>query len=254
MQATNILPINPPKALQSGKANTVRQSCLSSLQNWRMEEALPVGLTSHDLDLTIACQKAWLQPVEDRAFAVIIDRILNHTITFGTKLDGETMRSAVSIYRDHLGDLPVDLLQSAVDQTCKTWNFWDKLPPPSFLLAKVEADLEARRADRRKLELAATKMKLHPAQKPVSRWGDSPDAEKQALQAKIDAVKAMASTKAGEKFGAAVGAGRPLTEDTPSEELTDGLSPDQLKAYWLARLDEKTPSQARALAKGDKAP
>lgn len=172
---------------------------------------------------------------------------------FPSQRGGESKIYIRSVIHD-LAEFPADIVEKTFHAITRSSKF---LPSRSEVLAEAQAIAGERRA---MMSVIKGQIEEHERRKAAAqqdqartRWADLPDAEKQALQAKIDAVKAMASTKAGEKFATAVGAGRPLTEDTPSEELTEGLSPDQIKAYWLARLAEKTPSQARALARGDKA-
>jgi hypothetical protein len=102
----------------------------------------------------------------------------------------EMLSNIASSYQDALGDLPSDLLISAIDQTIKTHKFRN-LPLPGDIRELVSAELSERRALSTKIKTADFFVRTRGQEAPRAAHKPRTEAEKQAAADAVAKARAI---------------------------------------------------------------
>ena len=154
------------------------------LANWIPAYDLPPGITPDRLYDAEADARSALQPATADAFAVIIDRLFRFAETFAIKDAG--IREAMRFYVEALDDVPLDLLERAVDNVVRNYKYGHRMPPPADLRAAVEQDMTSRANALARIETAQKFGKYDKPYEPPS------DADKERVaQILADAKKSL---------------------------------------------------------------
>lgn len=145
------MPELTPKLLSDSNSPQLRQ--LQTLATWKPED--PAPLAKSDLSALIETLTAKLQPAQPREYAKQMARLAEFTAAFGIPCQAPDVVQA--IYREQLGKLPADLLESAVNRVRESWTWANRMPFPAEIMALVAGDFAARKSMLSKAQVAALK-------------------------------------------------------------------------------------------------
>ena len=147
---------NLPGKSRSGQAE--RELSLRCLErsNWTPADQVPANLTRDLLAVAVDQQAAIMAPAPMRSFAVVIEKLISFAATFGVQIANP--KAAVEFYREALGDLPEDLLATAVRATMSSWVY-QSLPKPAEIRRHVSEELSRRVVDRGRLQMALARVR-----------------------------------------------------------------------------------------------
>jgi hypothetical protein len=164
------------------------------LLNWTTSEPVPAELAAY-LPEALEASRISLIPAGPKGHGAAMKKLLTWLSQFGIlalpagdEEREEMMANIASSYQDALGDLPSDLLISAIDQTIKTHKFRN-LPLPGDIREKVEVELSERKALSTKIKSADFFTRLRgqqaaPAVRPKRTEAEIAAASAAAAQAK----------------------------------------------------------------------
>ena len=133
-------------------------SYLSNLiKTWKVYEPVPEEIKKSQVDEAITTLKAKLVPASDSDFADNMAYLFDFIKAF--KID-ENPFTAVKLYRKALDEIPGDLLQKAVMQTCRNWKYLHKIPLPADIVGYIGDELSERRFLLKRLEMLKQKVAL----------------------------------------------------------------------------------------------
>lgn len=131
----------PPNSLPATTSPDLQ--ALSALETWEVAHPLPAALTPERLSTLISRLQTQMQPASPQEYVRAMTKLIEFVTAFGISCgDAATVQK---IYREKLGDLPGDLLQTAIDRITATWQWGNRMPFPAEIRATVSADI-ARRA------------------------------------------------------------------------------------------------------------
>ena len=110
--------------------------------NYAVAASEEVALAAFDRDYPLP---------DEKAFAVLIKPLFDFALAFGLPLVAERVGAMTAIYHEALAHVPADLLELAVDEVRRTWQWGSRMPLPADLLAMIEHDLRMHRQVRRAL-------------------------------------------------------------------------------------------------------
>jgi hypothetical protein len=129
------------------------------LLNWTTSEPVPTELVAY-LPEALEASRISLIPAGPKSHGAAMHKLLMWLSQFGIlalpageEAREEMMATIASSYQDALGDLPSDLLISAIDQTIRTHKFRN-LPLPGDIRELVSVELSERKALSTKIKTA----------------------------------------------------------------------------------------------------
>lgn len=154
------------------------------LAGWTQQFPLPSSISRAWLEDALLDAHAVLVPASEKAFAVLMDRLLEFADTFGVKHPGKA--KAVRFYSEALEDLPADLLAKAVDSVVRNYVYGHRLPPPGDLRKAVSDELLDRTATKLRIDSA---LRFGKFEKPPVEA--SPEEKERNLKILADAKRAL---------------------------------------------------------------
>lgn len=141
-------PTTPPSSLPA-------VSVMKWLEDWAQapfheRQAIPVTYLEA-IEGEVGAAQSLLHPAPAEARAVALRKLLDFCRAFGMNVP-EDPKPLLAIWAEHLGDIPGDLLLTAVKRTTAGWKYQTP-PKPADLRASIERDMVARR---KRLHLAQT--------------------------------------------------------------------------------------------------
>jgi hypothetical protein len=190
----------------SSNALTVKQSLpLSALEEWQPREQLPETWTVAQLETTAASLKAQLSPCQPEALMVEIAKLMDFGRAFNLPIPNTA--TLIDNYRDKLGHLPADILQTACHETTSSWKWGNRMPMPADILEAANRHLTARKIIEGRAKLALLKLRTRTASiSPISSSAAKQQAERmtkrttESLRMDAPASDQMSEDKAFEQL------------------------------------------------------
>lgn len=133
------------------------------LGGWRLSYDLPRGLTVERVQAALEKARATMTPADLPDLANAIDDLITFGRAFDLLANGspETIEAMSAIYGKGLGDLPADLLASAIDATRASWK-WPRMPLPADVRVHASEEMGERRTVIRTLDHVLMRLTAKP--------------------------------------------------------------------------------------------
>lgn len=133
--------LNLPEIRRSN--NEELQSCIRSLATWTWSSDQTPSVGLEKLKWAQSYHALQLQPAEPKAYAVIIDKLMEFAQAFGIR-GQDHLKQIAKFYREGLSDLPEDLLASAVNRIILTYKWGHRFPTPADIRETIDSELSER--------------------------------------------------------------------------------------------------------------
>lgn len=122
------------------------------LVNWKITERVPPEANRAELNTLRQQADQKLIGADVKQFAVAMATFWDFVRVFQVGKEPADIEAATKMFRKALEDVPVDLLETAVQRLITTWKWGSKFPLPADIRSHIEEDLTMRQHERRRVQ------------------------------------------------------------------------------------------------------
>ena len=134
------------------KKKTTPQSIPLYVMNWKISEQIPPQATRHELQALRTQLNQQLHGADVKQFAVAMSAFWEFVRVFQVGKEPADVEAATKMFRKALEDVPIDLLNQAIQRLIATWKWGSKFPLPADIKSQINEELSTRLYQRRRVQ------------------------------------------------------------------------------------------------------
>ena len=122
------------------------------LMNWKISEQIPPQASKQELTNLRTQLNQQLHGADTKQFAVAMSAFWEFVRVFQVGKEPADIEAATKMFRKALEDVPIDLLNTAIQRLIETWKWGSKFPLPADIRSQINDELATRLFQRRRVQ------------------------------------------------------------------------------------------------------